>query len=209
MNALIRLAAGFALAAAAVVPVTSPAFAQNAQQQSAWVKICTQDQNTQKELCLITQELRTNQGQFLASLAIREVPGEARKSMLISVPVGMVIKPGVNLQIDGSQPEKVDYTICFPNACYAERVIDEAFINRMKRGGKIQMITYNQAGKQVRFDMTLIGFTATYDGEGIDPAALQAQQATLQQELDRRAQEARDRLVAEQRKAIEGSTSNN
>lgn len=205
MKRLTRWAAGLAVAMAAATPFATPALAQDGG-NNAWVKICTQDPNLNKTLCLITQELRTNQGQFLASLAIREVPGEARKSMLISVPVGMVLKPGVNLQIDGGEPTKVEYSICFPNACYAEAAIDAGFIARLKRGGKLGLITYNQAGKQVRFDMTLIGFTSAYDGEGIDPQALQKQQADLQSELDRRAQEARDRIVAEQRKAIEEST---
>lgn len=196
-----------AAALLAAIAVTHPASAQQAPAaaapDNAWVKICNKDPKANKELCLITQELRTNSGQFLASIAIRETPGEARKSLLTSVPVGMLIQPGVQLQIDGGKAERAVYSICFPNACYAELPIDAAFITRMKGGGKLQLTTINQQAKPVRFDLTLIGFTSAYDGSGIDPAALQQKQADLQRQLEEKAQAARDRLVAEQRRAVD------
>ncbi|WP_108660438.1 invasion associated locus B family protein [Acuticoccus kandeliae] len=201
---LAKMFAALALATATALPA-APSIAQDAQQQqeNAWVKICNRDPQANKELCLITQELRTDSGQFLASVAIREIPGEARKTLLTSVPVGMLIQAGVQLQIDGAQAQRAVYSICFPNACYAELAIDAAFISRLKAGGKLQVTTINQQAKPVRFDMTLIGFTSAYDGQGIDPQELQRQQANLQKSLEERAQAARDRLVAEQRKAVE------
>lgn len=185
----------------------APALAQD--QENAWVKICNTDPQAKKEICLVTQELRTDRGQFLASMAIRETPGEARKTLITSIPVGMLIQPGVQLQIDGAKPDVARYSICFPNACYAELAIDAGFINRMKRGGKLQLTAINQQAKQVRFDLTLIGFTAAYDGEGMNPEQLQAKNEQLQEELERRAQEVRDRLVAEQRRAQEEANSAN
>lgn len=192
-------AAGFATGATAQ---TAPAPAASGP-DNAWLKICNTDPEANKELCLITQELRTDSGQFLASIAIRETPGEARKALLVSVPVGMVIKPGVQLQIDGGTATPVEYGICFPNACYAEATIDAAFITRLKAGGKLQLTTYNQQGRAVRFDMTLIGFTSAYDGPGLNPQEIEAKRSELQSQLEQKAEEARARLVAEQRKVVE------
>jgi invasion protein IalB len=204
-----RAAKGMAFAAG-VAAFAGGAAAQNqpAQpgQDNAWIKICNTDPQANKDICLITQELRTDAGQFLASIAIRETPGETRKALLLSVPVGMVIKPGVQLQIDGGQATKVDYSICFPNACYAEQGIDQGFVGKMKSGGKLRLTTYNQQGKQVNFDLTLIGFTSAYDGAGLKPEEIAQKQRDLQQQLEQKAQEARDRLVAEQRKAVEGAS---
>ncbi|UOM34565.1 invasion associated locus B family protein [Acuticoccus sp. I52.16.1] len=199
---LTKLVAALGLSIGLAVPAI-PASAQDAQDENAWVKICNKDTQANKELCLITQELRTQNGQFLASAAIREFDGESRRSLLLSVPVGMLIQPGVQIQIDGSQPEQAPYQICFPNACYAEKTIDDGFISRLKRGGKMAVNTINRQGKQVRFDMTLIGFTAAYDGAGIDPQALQQKQTDLQSALEKKAQEARDRLLAAQQDAVE------
>lgn len=203
-----RAALGVALAVGAA-GFTTTAAAQGAAQgqqpapENAWLKICNTDPQANKELCLITQELRTDAGQFLASVAIRETPGEARKALLVSVPVGMVLRPGVQMQIDGGDATKVDYSICFPNACYAELAIDAGFITRLKGGGKLQLTTYNQQGKAVRFELTLIGFTSAYDGAGLNPEQIAAKQRELQSQLEERAEEARARLVAEQRRAVE------
>ncbi|MEM8665085.1 MAG: invasion associated locus B family protein [Pseudomonadota bacterium] len=199
-----RLASlGSALALALMVAGGATSAAAQNPNEDPWVKLCNTDPNAQKQVCLITQELRTDSGQFLASVAIRETPGEARKTMIASIPVGMLIQPGVQLQIDGSKPDVARYSICFPNACYAELAIDAGYINRLKAGGKLQVTSINQQGKQVRFDMTLIGFTSTYDSEGMNPQQLADVQKTLQEELERKAKEARDRLVAEQRRALD------
>lgn len=199
---LASILAGLALAASAAV-LAEEAAAQAQGNENSWVKICNTDPQAQKEVCLITQELRTDSGQFLASVAIRETPGEQRRSLLVSVPVGMLLQPGAQLQVDGAEAQTARYSICFPNACYAELAIDSAYINKLKAGRTLQITTMNQQARPVRFDMSLIGFTAAYEGEGLAPQALQARQEELQRELERRAQEARDRLVAAQRRAVE------
>jgi invasion protein IalB len=196
-----------ALAAGAVTALlaTVPAAAQQAA-DSPWVKICNTDPSSQQKVCLITQELRTDTGQFLASLAIREVDGEARRRLLASVPVGMLLQPGLQLQIDDKEAVRAQYSICFPNACYAELPLDnDAMIKQMKAGGKLRLTVLNQQAKPVPFEMSLVGFTATYDGAGMAPEELQARNEELQQELNRRAEEARQRLIEEQRKATEGN----
>jgi len=200
---LASMLAGLALAAAVAVP-SGPAAAQDGE-DNPWVKICNTDPNAQKEVCLISQELRTDSGQFLSSVAIRETPGEQRRSLLVVVPVGMLIQPGVQLQVDGAQPETARYTICLSNACWAELPIDGGYINKLKAGGKLQITAVNQQARPVRFDMTLIGFTAAYESEGLSPQAMQARQQDLQRQLEQRAQEARDRLVAAQREAVESA----
>jgi invasion protein IalB len=196
-----------ALAAGAVTALlaTVSAAAQQAA-DSPWVKICNTDPSSQQKVCLITQELRTDTGQFLASLAIREVDGEARRRLLASVPVGMLLQPGLQLQIDDKEAVRAQYSICFPNACYAELPLDnDAMIKQMKAGGKLRLTVLNQQAKPVPFEMSLVGFTATYDGAGMAPEELQARNEELQQELNRRAEEARQRLIEEQRKATEGN----
>lgn len=197
-------------AAAVLLPLTAPAIAQDqtgqapSASENPWVKICNTDPQSKKEICLITQELRTDTGQFLASVAIREVKGEQRRLLLTSVPVGMLIQPGLQLQVDNNDAKKANYTICFPNACYAETALDnDAFIKQMKAGNKLRITMLNQQAKPVPFEMTLIGFTAAYEGKGLNPQQLAEQQKALQEELNRKAQAARDRLIEAQRKASE------
>ena len=70
-------------------------FAQEEESTNLWVKFCNTDEETNRELCLISQELRTATGQFLASVALREISDEERKTLILSVPPGMLIQPGL------------------------------------------------------------------------------------------------------------------
>lgn len=189
---------GCALAALAVSSSVLVASAQE-EQESPWLKVCNQDPKANKQVCLITQELRTSTGQFLSSVAIREIEGEARKTLLMAVPTGMLIQPGLRVQIDSGKQTQAKYGICFPNACYSELVIDDSFVTSMKQGGKLLVTALNQQAKAVPFELTLIGFTKIYDGEPMDVAQIEEKQKQLQNELQRRADEARQKLIDAQK----------
>ncbi|MCV6547179.1 MAG: invasion associated locus B family protein [Cohaesibacter sp.] len=202
-----KLLGPFALGALASVLFAVTAQAQSAaetdvleQASKNWVKICSQDPKTKKNLCMIAQELRAETGQFLASVAVREIEGKKRKSVVIAITPGMLLQPGLSVQIDKGKQSKGAYGICFPNACYAEIVVDANYIAQMKKGSKLSLTTLNQQAQPVRFDMTLTGFTAAYDGPSLDPAKAASQQEQLQSELRKRAEEQRKKLL-EQKKA--------
>jgi len=190
-------------AATALVTLSSftgaPAIAQ--EEKSPWTKACNTNPQTQKEICFISIELRTNTGQFLSNLAIQEVEGEARKKLLVAVPTGVLIQPGLRIQIDNSKPVQGKYSICAPNACYAELAIDDSFITAMKNGGEMKVTPFNQQAKEIDFKMTLVGFTKVYDGEAMNLAELQKRQEELQSELQKRADDARQKLIEAQKKA--------
>ncbi|MFD1694294.1 invasion associated locus B family protein [Roseibium aestuarii] len=193
------IGAAFAALAISSLAGTAPARAQEA--QSPWVKVCNVDPKVGKEICLITQELRTNTGQFLSSVAVREIEGEGRKTLLVAVPTGMLIQPGLRVQVDQGKQAQAKYGICFPNACYSELVIDDAFIASMKQGGKLILTTLNQQAKPIPMELTLSGFTKVYDGEPMDVAELQKRNEELQAELQKRAQEERQKLIDAQKAA--------
>ncbi len=212
MNSKCKVLGRHGLAVAFLAGMASYAPHAMAQEASApdtpWVKICNTDPKTKKQICLITQELRTKNGQFLSSVAIREIGNEARKTLLVAVPSGMLIQPGLKIQVDGNKPQNAKFSICFPNACYAELPINDAVISGMKKGAELQVTALNQQAKPVPFKLTLNGFTAVYEGEPIDAAQLQRKNEELQKELVKRAEAARKKLIDEQKKASEAAQQN-
>ena len=168
--------------------------------ESPWAKLCNADPATGKELCLTIQEIRADTGQFIASATIRTVAGDAKKSLITAVPPGMLLQPGLRVQIDDQPPTDVKYGICFPNACYAEVEVNDEFVTKLKAGGKLTITTLNQQAKPVNFPMTLAGFTKAYDGKGLDQAAQQARESELADALARRAENARQKLIEQQQK---------
>jgi invasion protein IalB len=168
--------------------------------EAPWAKLCNADPASGKELCLTIQEIRADTGQFIASATVRTIDGDTKKSLITAVPPGMLLQPGLRVQIDDGEQQEVKYGICFPNACYGELEINDEFIGKLKAGGKLTLTTLNQQAKPVNFPMTLSGFTKAYDGKGLDQAAQQARQSDLQDALARRAETARQKLIEQQQK---------
>ncbi|MGH2340125.1 invasion associated locus B family protein [Segnochrobactraceae bacterium EtOH-i3] len=185
----------------ALAATAGPAAAQQANSDSPWIKICNTDAQSKKTICLVTQELRTDNGQFLASIAVREVSGDKNRSMLIAVPPGMLLQPGLRVTVDKNKPDTAKYTVCFPNACYADMPAPDALIASLKKGNQLGLTVINQQAKPVSFNLSLKGFGKVYDGPAIEPAELQKQQQKLQEELQKKAEAARQKLIDEQRKA--------
>jgi invasion protein IalB len=191
--ALVAGGIGIGTAGAEDAPAAAPAPAAG-----KWIKVCNTDPATNKELCLVTQELRADTGQFIVSATLRQFTGDPKISFIVAVPPGLLLQPGLQTQVDDNGAQAMKYGICFPNACYAEAAVDDAFIASLKKGNQLTVTALNQQGKPVSFPLTLSGFTKSYDGAGLDAQAAQAAQQELNAALQRRAEEARQRLIQQQ-----------
>jgi invasion protein IalB len=171
-----------------------------------WNKLCGQDARTKKQVCFTVRELRTDSGQFLASAGVREVDGETRKILLVQTPVAMLIQPGIRVQVDQNTQVPGKFTICMPNACFAEIPITDDFTASMKKGKDLIITTQNQQAKALNFPISLGGFTSSYEGPAIDTAALQRQREQLASEVQRKAKEAQQKLLDAQSAASGAAT---
>jgi invasion protein IalB len=204
-----NLFAALALTATAVALSTQAVWAQDSSsaalgsaERPIWLKVCNKDPRLNKNVCLITQELRASTGQTLTSVAIREIEGTS-SSLLVSVPLGTLIESGVAVQIDKGQSINLPLRICLPRACYAEFAIKSSLINAMKAGGQLIIQARNQQGKAYKFELSLTGFTASYTGDPIDPQQLQDSQQKLQDELQKKIQESKQKLIDQQNKQVD------
>lgn len=205
MNAK-RRGLGFAFAAMAVAAFVGPAAAQEnqpaaptANDASAWVKVCEKDPNDEtNEICIVTQELRDENGRFLASAGIRIGAKDGKKALIFGLPLGMLLQPGIRYQIDQGEQTSGEYGICLPTGCFAELAIEDAAVNALKKGNELILMAISGRGQTVPFRMSLIGFTKTFDGPPIDPKVLAETQKKLQEEIQRRAEAARKKLMEQQ-----------
>lgn len=227
MNFRKPLVAGFAVAAFALSPLT--AFAQDtapapeapaaeapaapegaaapatgeaaaATPGSNWLKVCDPLPDGQ-QACIMRQVVLAN-GQFLGSFLLRDDPGqESRLLAVAAVPLGVLLPFGLTWQIDGAKPIRVPYMLCDPTSCATQLVINEQYVNSLKKGNTLKLTAKNRQNEDLTIEITLAGFTSTYDGD----AALtfeQFQQQTsgenaLEQVLQDRAEELRRQLNGE------------
>ena len=174
---------------------------------SPWTKICGKDQQQQnaKETCLIMKEARLETGQFLAGVAMIEQQGEPKKLLRLTMPLGMQIQPGTRIVVDKDPFIEGRYATCLPNGCMADFEVDANFVGKLKHGQTLVAQAINLQGGPIGIPLSLADFAKAYDGPPTDPKALEEQQRKLQEELQRKADEARKKLLEKQPQAQAGS----
>lgn len=110
----------------------------------------------------------------------------------------MLLPFGLTWQIDGGKPIRVPFMLCDPTSCATQLVINEAYVNSLKKGGTLKLTAKNRQNKDLVIDINLAGFTSVYDGEAAMTFEEFNNQSTgpsaLEQQLQDRAEELRKQL---------------
>ena len=201
-----RLTAILAVGAVALGGLGLPAHAQDDEEElGSWIKICVEEPSLDdREVCLVTQEARAETGEFIAAVTVGTLVEEDQKILRAMLPIGAILPPGFAVQVDESEPTPANYTQCLPQACYGEMQIDSDFVDSLKRGGNLILYWIDHEGEQRGLGFTLMGFTKAYEGPPVDTERLAQQRQQLQEELQKRAADARERLL-QQRQQEEGA----
>lgn len=239
------MAGGAALALVLGLAV-SPAFAQDAKKeaapaakdakapagkQSAWVKLCEKaplvkhdkdgkEQKEEKNICLTHHErLDGNSGMVLVSAAIRQVEGSTDDHLMIMVPLGMALPPGIkaavytkeqwekaakNEKIDDKELKPIDlkYSLCHASGCTAETNATKEIVEQMKTGGGIMVLAMNAQAQPIGFPVPLDGFTEAYAGKPVDNKEYAKARGQLMAQIRERQQAALEKYKAEQMKNL-------
>lgn len=197
-------AAPAADAAAAPAPGTGTADVAstdpNRVPEQNWLKVCDPLENGQKA-CIMRQIVVAN-GQFLGSFLLRDDPGqESRLLAVAAVPLGVLLPFGLTWQIDTGKPIRVPFMLCDPQSCATQLVINEAYVNSLKKGGVLHLTAKNRQNQDLVIDINLGGFTAVYDNDTALTFDQFTQETTgpsaLEQMLQDRAEELRQKLTGE------------
>ncbi len=167
---------------------------------TGWVKVCQQipDTTPPREGCMISQEVRAENGAFLSSMAVQEMSGEARKQLILAVPLGMAIQAGLLLRVDNNSAMPAKYGTCLANGCFAGVDMGTDLLNAMKKGQNAYVTVRNAQGVALDLVLPLATFAKAYDGAATDLKVVEEQQKKLQDELVRRAEKTREELLKQQ-----------
>lgn len=185
--------------AQAPAPQAQPAAGDQPQlMYSPWMKICGKGPDTNnKNVCVVTKDGRLENGMPVAIVQLFEPEGEPR-IIRVTVPLGMQLQHGTRLLIDQDQPQQSPYKICFPVGCMADYPATDEMVAKMKKGQNLVVQAINMQGTPVSLPLPLADFAKAYDGPATDPKAFEEQQRKLQEELQKKAEEARKKLEGAQ-----------
>ena len=222
----------------AAAPAAKPAAAApaggaaaDAAGKSAWVKLCEKaplvkkdkdgkDVKEEKNLCLTHHErLDGNTGMVLVSAAIRQIEGQDKQSLMIMVPLGMAIPPGIRAAVYTKEQwaavqknEKVDektlkpielkYSLCHPAGCTAETEATKEITDQLAAGGGLMVLAMNAAAQPVAFPVPLDGYNEATAGAPVDNKKYAEARGALMKQIRERQIQMAEKMPADQMKNL-------
>ena len=168
---------------AAAAPAAAPAKAG-----PSWVKICEKvpfpdpaakdpkaAKPIDKQVCATQHEsFDKESGSLLVSVAVRQIEGSDKLSLLVGTPLGVVLPPGLALQFDDEKDEakfvKLRYDFCLPTGCNSETELAADILERMKGAKIMRVLAATLQGTTVPFKMSMEDFGAAMAGAPVDTA---------------------------------------
>jgi invasion protein IalB len=160
---------------------------------SPWTKVC-QTGPDGKKVCFTGKGGRLEEGIPVIGAVVIEPEGEGKKILRVTLPLGVSLQPGTRIIIDQGQPMTGPYVICVATGCMADYEASDELIGAMKTGQTLHAQGIGETGQPISIPLPLADFTKAYDGPPADPRKVEEQQKQLQEELQKRAEEARKKL---------------
>src|SRR5271163_2442500 len=196
-------AAPKAPAAAAPAPAPAPQAAAPAPEMpqliySPWAKFCGKGQDdAAKQVCFTGKDARTEAGQPVVAAALIEPDGETKKLFRITLPSPLQLQYGTRVIVDQQPPMTGPFFTCFANGCMADYEATPDLVGKLKHGQMLTIQAINLAGSAISFPLPLVDFAKANEGPPTDPKVFEEQQKKLQDELQKRADEARKKLESQ------------
>ena len=199
--------AGSAAAQAAPAAPAAPAAAAAAKPgvaETQWFKVCTKQGDN--DICNTQFTLIADTRQLVTAINLIDVKGKVTQRVLQAVvPTGRVIPAGVQLQVDKSAPQTMNFSVCFPDRCIAEAQLTDAVIAGMKKGTTLTVTSVNFQRQPNPIKITLAGFSKAYDGAPVAQPELAQRQQELNDALKKQADARRKKFEDAQAAAKTGA----
>ncbi|MGF1660770.1 MAG: invasion associated locus B family protein [Rubrimonas sp.] len=156
------LAGAAALAAASAQEVTREAIGD-------WTKLCAPSGAP----CVMEQVGKTSAGESALNMQIERlaqpqtVDGQRIEAVAnILTPLGVLLQPGLRLQIDGGEVQASPFFLCQQNGCVVRAPLRSDLLNAFRRGARARLSYAGLDGgeaREVSVDISLAGFTRAFD----------------------------------------------
>lgn len=164
---------------------------------SNWTKICGKGpEQGAKQICQTGKDGRLESGMPVVAAILMEMEGEGKKVLQIMLPPGVYLPKGTRVVIDRDEPSAIigTFLTCANGGCIAHLEASPDIVQKLKKGQNLYVQAYNMAQSVMTLALPLNDFAKAYDGPPTDPKELEEKNKKLQDELQRRANEQRQKL---------------
>lgn len=130
-----------------------------------WGYKCETPKGLDQEICFIFQRITNKENKKrIADITIAYPPKGDKPIMVITLPLGVFLPPGIQLRIDKEEKAgRAPFVQCIQDGCQARVALDDKLIGKMKGGNRIAIAFFTPQQKQLGFPVSLSGFTAAID----------------------------------------------
>jgi invasion protein IalB len=164
---------------------------------SNWTKICGKGpEQGAKQICQTGKDGRLESGMPVVAAILMEMEGEGKKVLQIMLPPGVYLPKGTRVVIDRDEPSAIigTFLTCANGGCIAHLETSAEIVQKLKKGQNLYVQAYNMAQSVMTLSLPLADFAKAYDGPPTDPKELEEKNKKLQDELQRRANDQRQKL---------------
>ena len=146
------------------VPAIGEPYAK--EENGAWTLRCIRTQSGD-DPCQAYQLLEDDQGTPVAEVSLFRLPagGKAEAGATVVVPLETSLQAQLTISIDSGSSRRYPYSFCNPIGCYARIGLTPEDVAAFKRGAlaTLTIVPVIGGNQKVEIEMSLTGFTATYD----------------------------------------------
>ena len=124
-----------------------------------WIMRCDPASATPR--CYLSQRaFIQGSGERVFELAIGQLGENKQVVMLLTAPLGIYLPAGLRVQVDNTITQRVVLLRCNARGCHAELLLNDEFLDLMKKGLQLNITFSDSALQQFGFSMSLKGFSS-------------------------------------------------
>ncbi|MGE0485389.1 MAG: invasion associated locus B family protein [Gammaproteobacteria bacterium] len=144
--------------------MTATASGDEDREYGAWTLRCEQADADAAMECILQQNLvlRTG-GQPVLQFALGLAPDDHQPTVVLKLPLGIYLPPGITLRIDDGAPATFPVERCDPDGCQAVMKMREATLATLRSGQRFTITFHDSERRAIDMPLSLDGFGAAYD----------------------------------------------
>ena len=96
-------------------------------------------------------------------VAVAYPPEQSVAVAIFTVPLGVVLTPGIQIKVDDNEPHRFGYNVCLKNGCQAGLKLEGAVLDEFRKGQKAVVTFVNVARQGFNIPVDLKGVSAAMD----------------------------------------------
>lgn len=123
-----------------------------------WQLVCKTPTGAKAEICALVQDVTSESNPNIGLSVQFQNAADGSKVLRVFAPLGVLLPPGLGLQIDDAKVGHAPYVRCQPVGCVAQVTLGEELVEKFKAGQTAWFIVYQSKDAGIGIPVSLNGF---------------------------------------------------